>query len=73
MLDLARAIVADGRVSTLEARIFRAWLERHPELKGIEPVDLLVAEMGRIFADGDVTAAERDHLRVLLERITGTA
>jgi hypothetical protein len=71
MLNLAQFIVSDGIVSDLEARVFRAWLERHPELEGEGLMGRIIAQLRDIFADGHVTDEERERLGELLERATG--
>ncbi len=69
MHNLVHSILEDGRVSSLEARVFRAWVERHPELGRIPAVGDLIAELGGIFGEGKLTSEERGRLRTLLERI----
>ena len=71
MLRLARSIVADDEVSELEAKVFRAWMERHPDMHGVWPTSELVRVFRRIFADGKVTKAEREELRRLLRDVAG--
>lgn len=71
MLRLARAIVADDEVSDLEAKMFRSWLERHPDLEGVWPVSEMKGILKNVLADGRLTAAEREQLEDLLARISG--
>ncbi|MFQ5537369.1 MAG: hypothetical protein ACE5GJ_07940 [Gemmatimonadota bacterium] len=71
MLNLARAIVADGEVSDLEAKMFRAWLDRHPDLAGVWPVNEMTGILKGIFADGRLSDEERIRLQKLLEEISG--
>lgn len=71
MIRLARAIVVDGEVSDLEAKMFRSWLDRHPDLSGVFPVPELTGILKNVFADGVLSAAEREQLKELLERFSG--
>ena len=72
MLRLARAIVADDEVSNLEAKMFRSWLERHPDLADVWPVNRLKAILGDVFRNGTLGPSERQELRDLLARVGGT-
>ena len=72
MLRIARAIVADDQVSDHEARMFRAWLDRHPGLAGVWPVTELRSILGNVLEDGKLSDAEREALRDLLARVGGT-
>ena len=39
MLRLARSFVADDHVSEMEAKVLKAWIERHPDMLGVWPVN----------------------------------
>ena len=66
MMRLARAIVADGVVTEAEARALNAWIEGHPDVKGIPAVDEIVGLLTDILADGRVTEPERTELALVL-------
>ena len=59
MMDLARFIVADGNVTEMEAKIFRRWLERNPDMLSVHPVDQLVGILRNAFADGEPAGQNR--------------
>jgi hypothetical protein len=71
MMGLARSIVSDGRVTATEARAFRSWIERNPDVKGIAAVEEIVGILTNVFADGRVSGAERDQLATLLREFGG--
>lgn len=64
-------MIADGHVSDDEANSILKWIDDHPDMNGIPPLDELLPLTRGIFADGVVTEAEREELLVLLERLTG--
>ena len=71
MLRLARSIVADDHVSGLEAKVLRAWIERHPDMLGVWPVNEVLGLLRSALADGHLDEAEREDLRALLRRVAG--
>ena len=72
MLRLARSIVADGDVSEMEAKVFRAWIDRNPDMLGVWPVGELVGILRTAFADGRLSDREREELKTLLSRLAGS-
>ena len=70
-LELCRNAIADDTITEAESRAFRMWLDAHPDMAGISPVDRLLPVMRRIYADGDPSAAERRELRELLGDLAG--
>ena len=71
MLRLARSIVADDEVTEMEARVFQAWIDRHPDMLGVWPVIELLGILRHALADGHLNQAERKELLALLHRVTG--
>jgi len=71
MMRLARSLVSDGVVTNMEARVFHAWIERNPEVKGIAAVDEIVGILTNVFADGRLNDSEREQLAKLLEEFGG--
>ena len=73
MLGLARSILADGKITEMEAKVFRSWIERNPDVLGVSPVPEIVGILRNAFADGRLSAREADELRVLLSEFAGDA
>lgn len=71
MMRLARSLVSDGVVTNMEAKVFHAWIERNPDVKGIAAVDEIVGILTNAFADGRLSEQERSQLAKLLEEFGG--
>lgn len=71
MMRLARSIVSDGQVTDMEAKVFHAWIERNPDVKGIVAVDEIVGILRNFFADRRLSDPERAQLVKLLEDFGG--
>jgi len=71
MLRLARSIVADDDVTEMEAKVLRAWIDRHPDMLGVWPVNEILGILRTSLADGHLSEAEREELRTLLHRVSG--
>ena len=71
LIGLIRGIMADGDVSEAEAIMLAAWTVKHDEIASEWPVNVLVARLSRIFADGRVDDEEREDLKGLLQEILG--
>jgi hypothetical protein len=71
MLRLARSIVADEHVTEMEAKVLRAWIDRHPDMLGVWPVNEILGILRDTLADGHLSEAEREELRTLLHRVAG--
>jgi len=71
MMRLARSLVSDGVVTDMEAKVFHAWIQRNPEVKGIVAVDEIVGILTNVFADGRLSDAERAELAKLLDEFGG--
>jgi hypothetical protein len=71
MMRLARAIVADGVVTEEEARRLNAWIEGHPDVKGIPALDDIIGLLTDILADGRITEPERTELAKALKDFGG--
>jgi hypothetical protein len=71
MMRLARSLVSDGEVTDMEAKVFHAWIQRNPDVKGIVAVDEIVGILTNVFADGTLNDSERSQLVSLLEEFGG--
>lgn len=71
MMRLARAIIADGVVTDEEARRLNAWIEGHPDVKGIPAVDDIIGLLTDVLADGRITEPERTELALVLKEFGG--
>lgn len=71
MMRLARSLVSDGEVTDMEAKVFHAWIQRNPDVKGIAAVDDIVGILTNVFADGRLSDQERAQLVTLLEEFGG--
>ncbi len=71
MLRLARTILADDVVTDEEARTLRAWIEAHPDVKGIPAVEEIIGLLTNILADGRVSEPERTQLAAVLREFGG--
>jgi hypothetical protein len=72
MLGLCKGIILDGEVLETEAAALAQWLERHPDVQGAFPADVVVGRLRRIFAAGEVTEEERLELHQILQQVLGT-
>ena len=68
---LIRGIMADGDVSPAEVLALAEWTLKHAEIASDWPVNVLVARLNRIYADGCVDDDEREDLKSLLNEILG--
>ncbi|MDH3227274.1 MAG: hypothetical protein OEM67_09340 [Thermoleophilia bacterium] len=71
MMRLARAIVADDIVTEEEARTLTAWIESHPDVKGIAAVEEIIGVLTDVLADGRLTEPEHSQLAELLKGFGG--
>lgn len=71
MMRLARSLISDGVLTDMEAKVFHAWIERHPDVKGITAVDEIVGLLRNVFDDGRLTEPERSQLAELLKEFGG--
>ncbi len=71
LLGVCRGIIADGKVVPHEADYLKIWLEKHQQVSGIWPANVLVERLRRIYADGVVDEWEQEELAEVLGRITG--
>jgi hypothetical protein len=71
MMRLARSIVADGAVTDMEAKVFHAWIQRNPDVKGIVAVNEIVGILTNFFADGKLNERERAQLVKLMQEFGG--
>lgn len=68
---ICQGVLADGIVNEHEAVFLRDWLAANSDVHSIWPFSDIVARVTRIFADGTVTAEERDELKSIMLSITG--
>lgn len=71
MMRLARSLVSDGVVTNMEAKVFRAWIDRNPDVKGIRSVEEIVGILSDAFSDGRLSGPERERLARLLQEFGG--
>jgi hypothetical protein len=71
MMRLARSIVSDGQVTDMEAKVFHAWIERNPDVKGIASVEEIIGILRNAFSDGRLNDRGRAQLVKLLEDFGG--
>ncbi len=71
MMQLARAIIADGKVSESEAKGFQDWIEANPDVIGIAAVDEIVGILTNFFSDGHLSDEEKEQLVEVLESFGG--
>ncbi|MGD2046693.1 MAG: hypothetical protein PVJ80_15575 [Gemmatimonadota bacterium] len=71
MMRLARSLISDGVLTDMEAKVFHAWIERHPHVKGIAAVDEIVGLLRNVFDDGRLSEPERSQLAKLLKEFGG--
>ncbi|HEX6038132.1 hypothetical protein [Longimicrobium sp.] len=73
LMGFVRGVLADGEVSDAEARSLLAWCTHNPHAVQQWPGREIAARLGRIFADGIVSAEEREDLTSLLQAVSGAA
>jgi len=71
MMQFARAIIADGKVSESEAKGFQVWIEANPDVIGIAAVDEIVGILTNFFSDGHLSDEEKEQLVEVLESFGG--
>ena len=71
MMQFARAIIADGKVSESEAKGLQAWIEANPDVIGIAAVDEIVGILTNFFSDGHLSDKEKEQLVEVLESFGG--
>jgi hypothetical protein len=69
LLELARAVLADGVVTEQEAVAIGEWFLSHPDLRDVWPAKALADPLHRILADGRVDEAEARELAALLKDV----
>lgn len=72
LLGILMGISCDDKVMPEQFEFLDKWLETHPYLSEIWPVNLLAMRVEEIKEDGIVTAVKREHLLGTLKKITGT-
>lgn len=71
MLGVVKGVLADGLVTTDEAKKLRQWCDAHPDIAEEWPGSALVRRLDHIFEDGEVSEAERSWLAELLHDLVG--
>lgn len=72
LLGLAKAFVADGKISPEEAGYLRLWLEQNAKYADSWPVNVVNSRVQTIFADGVFDEHERLDLYSLLRELAGS-
>src|SRR4030095_7871246 len=70
-LGLAKGLLADRVVSPDEARIVRDWIEAHPDVHEVWPINVVVDRVRQIYQDGCINPAEQKDLAALLAALVG--
>jgi hypothetical protein len=70
-LGLAKGLLADRVVSPDEARIVRDWIEVHPDVHEVWPINVVVERVRQIYQDGCIDPAEQEDLAALLAALVG--
>jgi NAD-dependent DNA ligase len=70
-LGLAKGVLADGTVTSVEADLVRGWTTAHRDAVEQWPLNLLSQRLSRIYADGRVDDEERGELTEMLASIVG--
>lgn len=73
LTGLCHGILADGKVTDEEARLFYDWVTELHTKTPTWPLDILAARCAEIFADGIITEEERADLIDIMRQLTGTA
>jgi uncharacterized tellurite resistance protein B-like protein len=71
LMELSRAVIADGQVSPSEVGTFQRLLADHPDLHGVWPADELVRVLRRVMADGVLDEGDRSELLSVLTDVAG--
>jgi NAD-dependent DNA ligase len=71
LIGFLKGIVADAVVTDGESRRLAEWLLENDEFAHGWPLNVLVARLNAIFADGHASTEEREDLRCLIEDIVG--
>jgi hypothetical protein len=71
LLELARAIIADGRVTSTDIQLFENWLLANPDLSGTPPVPDLVRRFRAVGESGAAGERARAELAQTLKDVVG--
>lgn len=71
LIGLCRGVLCDGVVTEAEVRYLEQWLRRNEEIARFWPAKPLAKRLERILADGSVSEAEGEDLKLFLEKMTG--
>jgi NAD-dependent DNA ligase len=70
-LGLAKGLLADGVVSADEADMVRDWVEAHPDVHEVWPINAVVRRVRQVYQDGYIDPTEQKDLAALLTAVVG--
>ena len=71
LIGLCKGILSDGRVDAQEVDFLKSWFENNQGVVNIWPANILSERINKILADGEADAVEREHLALLMAKLTG--
>lgn len=71
MLGVVKGVLADGVVTTKEAKKLQEWCVAHPDVADAWPGSALVQRLQEVFADGEIDEGERLYLVEVLHDLVG--
>ena len=72
LLRMVRAVIRDGKVTDLEAEFLRFWMDQHPDLLGLPPLDRMAPALRRLIdGEAQLDPGARESLFRLLEEVAG--
>lgn len=72
LTGIVTGIVADGALHDLEIHMLNTWLAEHGEVTGTWPGSSIAQLLRDALADGSISAQERGHLLLTLQRLVGS-
>jgi hypothetical protein len=70
-LGLAKGLLADGVVSPDEAHLVRDWIEAHPDVHDVWPINAVVNRVRQVYQEGCIDPTEQKDLAALLTAVVG--
>ena len=71
LIGLCKGMLSDGEVDAREVDFLKSWLENNQEVANLWPANVLSERINKIMADGVADPFEREHLGLLMSRLTG--
>lgn len=71
LMGFCRSAIADGEISDEEIRQFEEWVDAHPDMLGVAPLNRIAPILRTIFDDGEVSEEERAALTELIAELSG--